>query len=92
MNLKNEFNRLAGMFGQGVERAHDAADDLRGGARAVGRRAQDGLRHGTDHLMSVEGAVMRVVRDRPQFLLIAVVCLLALIVTKVVMDQSDQRR
>lgn len=80
------------MFGQGVERAHDAADDFRGGARAASRRAQEELRRGTDHLMSVEDTVMRVVRERPQFLLIAVVCLLALIVTKVVMDQSDQRR
>ncbi len=91
MNLKNEFNRLTGLFDHGKDRWHSMADDLRGEASCLGRRAQRGFMQSRDRLGSIEEMATRTMRERPQFFILAGLCLLALIIAKVVMDQNDRQ-
>ena len=90
MNLKKEFNRLTGMFDDSRDKWSDMADDLRYEARHMAKRARKSLSHGKDRLASTEEMVTRAMRERPQFFVVAVICLLAMIVVKVVMDQSER--
>jgi hypothetical protein len=91
MNLKNEFNRLTGLFDNGKGRFHNMTDDLRGEASCLGRRAQRGFMQGRNRLSSIEEMATRTMRERPQFFVIAGLCLLALIIAKVVLDQNDRQ-
>lgn len=91
MNLKKEFNRLTGMFDHSMDRVHDLADDFRHEARHMSRRAQKSLHHGKDRLSSMENTVVEAMREKPQFFVLAAICLLTLIIAKVVMDQNDRQ-
>lgn len=91
MNLKNEFNRITGMFDHGADRVNELAGDLRGEARVFAQRAQDGLMAGKDRLTEMEQMVVGAMRQRPQLLVIAGICLVALIVAKFLRDQPPRR-
>jgi hypothetical protein len=92
MNLKNEFNRLTGIFDQGADKMHDLTDDLRGEARVIARRAQDGLAMGKDRLTEMEQMVVSTMRQRPGFFLAIGLCFVGLIVAKVLLDQKSSRQ
>jgi hypothetical protein len=85
MNLKREFNRLSGLFGNGVEALHGARDDVaglvRGEAKSWMKCAQRGLRHRSS-AMSIEEMLMRHVRGNAALYLIAGIAIAAVLVAR----------
>jgi hypothetical protein len=92
MNLKDEFNRLTGMFDHSVNRMNGMADEIRGEARTAARKAQRRLSEGRERLASLEEMAMETVRQRPQLFVILGICLLGLIIAKVMVDQSERQQ
>lgn len=90
MNLRKEFNRLTGMFDDGRDKWSDVTDDLRYEARHLAKKARKSWAHGKDRLAETEEVVTRAMKERPQYFIVAVICLLAVIVAKVVLDQSER--
>jgi hypothetical protein len=92
MNLKNEFNRLTGMFDHHETRMQGIADEIRGEVRTAARRAQRRLSEGRERLVSLEEMAMQTMRQRPQLFMILGICLLGLIIAKVMVDQSERQQ
>ena len=60
-------------------------------AASFGQVHRGRLKNGTDVAIKIQyPGIARTVRERPQFLIVAALCQLALIVAKVVMDQNDR--
>ena len=80
MNLKKEFNRLSGMFGDRYSDMQETNDDyrhrMRKEAGALADRARRGLEQSRDTLMSAEEMIERHMRQNSMMYLIAGLLLL----------------
>ncbi|GEM_PF-2935674 len=86
MNLKKEFNRLSGLFGDSVDKVQNFTDDfgekLRDETDALTRRARRGYMQGRDSLISTEELMARHLKENSTLYLIAGMTLLGLFILR----------
>lgn len=95
MNLRKDriFNRVTGLFDDGVSRVQDAADDLqhrlRKDGRKVARKARRGYSDGRDRVLSAEETVAQAVRENPSLFAVVALVLIGIIVGRILISKQS---
>jgi hypothetical protein len=96
MSLKHEFNRIAHLFNDGVQKTEKHAGQwFDKGAHQAGildRRVREQARTGQRNLVSAEEAVVRHMRGNPAIYLIGAALLIGVLVARLVVEAQREPR
>ncbi len=96
MSLKHEFNRIAHLFNDGVQKTEKQAGQwYEKGAHQAGildRRVREQARAGQRNLVSAEDALVRHVRGNPALYVIGAALLIGVLVARLVIEVQREPR